>query len=92
MRLALSVLILLGCPLSAEAPAKRPMTFMDVMEMRSVGSGSLSPDGRRVLYTPSPSAGMGAGSRSWPARPGKGPRRRRGLVARAFIRNCIQQI
>ena len=27
------------------------MTFMDVMEMRSVGGGSLSPDGARVVYT-----------------------------------------
>ncbi|MBI4913540.1 MAG: S9 family peptidase [Acidobacteria bacterium] len=38
-------------PLQAQAPARRPMTFMDVMDMRSVGSGSLSPDGSRVLYT-----------------------------------------
>ena len=36
---------------AAEAPAKRPMTFMDVMEMRSVSGGSLSPDGSKVVYT-----------------------------------------
>ncbi|WLT30026.1 S9 family peptidase [Geothrix sp. PMB-07] len=35
----------------AVAPATRPMTFMDVMEMRSVSGGQLSPDGARVLYT-----------------------------------------
>lgn len=33
------------------APGQRPMTFMDVMAMRSVGSGQLSPDGSRVVYT-----------------------------------------
>ncbi|MBI1752535.1 MAG: S9 family peptidase [Acidobacteria bacterium] len=33
------------------AQATRPMTFMDVMEMRSVAGGQLSPDGARVLYT-----------------------------------------
>ncbi|MBP1771893.1 MAG: WD40-like beta Propeller containing protein [Holophagaceae bacterium] len=32
-------------------PAVRPMTFMDVMEMRGVGAGQLSPDGARVVYT-----------------------------------------
>jgi len=31
--------------------ATRPMTFMDVMEMRGVGAGQLSPDGARVAYT-----------------------------------------
>jgi dipeptidyl aminopeptidase/acylaminoacyl peptidase len=30
--------------------SKRAMTFMDVMEMRSVGSGSISPDGKWVIY------------------------------------------
>jgi len=33
------------------AQETRPMTFMDVMEMRGVGGGSLSPDGARVVYT-----------------------------------------
>ncbi len=45
---ALVALILVG-PLCAQAT--RPMTFMDVMEMRSVGGASLSPDGARVVYT-----------------------------------------
>lgn len=36
-------------PLAAQAT--RPMTFMDVMEMRGVGGGQLSPDGARVVYT-----------------------------------------
>ncbi len=33
------------------AQDKRPMTFMDVMEMRDVGAGSISPDGKLVIYT-----------------------------------------
>jgi len=44
----LAALVLIG-PLWAQET--RPMTFMDVMEMRSVGGGSLSPDGARVVYT-----------------------------------------
>ena len=36
---------------SLRADERRPMTFMDVMEMRTVGSGSISPDGKFVLYT-----------------------------------------
>ncbi len=36
---------------SAQDKPKRPMTFMDVIEMRSVGAGSISPDGHWVLYT-----------------------------------------
>ncbi|HJW44609.1 MAG TPA: S9 family peptidase [Geothrix sp.] len=38
-------------PASAPTSATRPMTFMDVMEMRGVGAGQLSPDGARVAYT-----------------------------------------
>jgi dipeptidyl aminopeptidase/acylaminoacyl peptidase len=41
--------ILAAAPLVAQAT--RPMTFMDVMEMRSVGGWQLSPDGARVVYT-----------------------------------------
>ena len=44
----LAALVLIG---SLWAQETRPMTFMDVMEMRSVGGGSLSPDGARVVYT-----------------------------------------
>lgn len=36
---------------SAPGAAQRAMTFMDVMEMRGVGGGQLSPDGARVAYT-----------------------------------------
>jgi len=45
---ALAALVLVG-PLRAQET--RPMTFMDVMELRSVSAGSLSPDGARVVYT-----------------------------------------
>ena len=41
--------LVLIAPLSAQQ--KRPMTFMDVMELRGVGSGSISPDGKMVIYT-----------------------------------------
>ena len=47
-RTALAVVVLAG---SVVAQAPRPMTFMDVMDMRSVGGGQLSPDGARVVYT-----------------------------------------
>jgi len=43
------VALMLGVPLTAQA--SRPMTFMDVMEMRSVSGGQLSPSGDRVVYT-----------------------------------------
>jgi dipeptidyl aminopeptidase/acylaminoacyl peptidase len=36
---------------AAQTIAKRPMTFMDILEMRSVGSPSVSPDGKWILYT-----------------------------------------
>ncbi|MCE1203464.1 MAG: S9 family peptidase [Holophagaceae bacterium] len=45
---ALAALVFLS-PMWAQEP--RPMTFMDVMEMRGLGGGSLSPDGARVVYT-----------------------------------------
>lgn len=41
--------VLMALPLVAQDT--RPMTFMDVMEMRGVGGGQLSPDGARVVYT-----------------------------------------
>jgi dipeptidyl aminopeptidase/acylaminoacyl peptidase len=54
----LAVLAALLCaPLAAQqkaadsAAAKRAMTFLDVLELRSVGNGSVSPDGKWVLYT-----------------------------------------
>ena len=45
----LPVVLAAVLPLAAQAP--RPMTFMDAMELRSVGGGQLSPDGARVVYT-----------------------------------------
>src|SRR5262249_3352449 len=36
---------------SALGQQKRPMTFLDVMGMRQVGSPALSPDGKYLLYT-----------------------------------------
>ena len=47
-RTALAGMVLAGMVV-AQAP--RPMTFMDVMELRSVSGGQLSPDGARVVYT-----------------------------------------
>lgn len=43
------VALVMGVALAAQGT--RPMSFMDVMEMRGVGGGQLSPDGRRVVYT-----------------------------------------
>ena len=43
MRWGILAALVLMVPLGAQAT--RPMTFMDVMEMRGVGGGSLSPDG-----------------------------------------------
>jgi len=43
------VILMAVLPLAAQAG--RPMTFMDVMEMRGVGSGQLAPDGGHVVYT-----------------------------------------
>src|SRR3954453_5189034 len=36
---------------TANAQNKRPMTFLDIMELKNVGAVSLSPDGSRVAYT-----------------------------------------
>ncbi|HVL66918.1 MAG TPA: S9 family peptidase [Vicinamibacterales bacterium] len=38
-------------PDARQADAKRPMTFLDVQQMRNVGSPAPSPDGRWLLYT-----------------------------------------
>jgi dipeptidyl aminopeptidase/acylaminoacyl peptidase len=39
-----------GAP-AAQAPEKRPMTFLDVQQMRNIGSPAPSPDKRWMLYT-----------------------------------------
>jgi dipeptidyl aminopeptidase/acylaminoacyl peptidase len=44
-------ILIVALAIAALARDKRPMTFMDVMEMRSVGAGSIPPDGKYVLYT-----------------------------------------
>lgn len=36
---------------TAQSPVKRPMTFLDMQQMRSAGSPAPSPDGRWLLYT-----------------------------------------
>jgi dipeptidyl aminopeptidase/acylaminoacyl peptidase len=57
MRALLSLLILtLGLagprPLDAQAPAApRPMSFLDMQQMRQIGAPTPSPDGRWLLYT-----------------------------------------
>ena len=48
---ALAALVVAGPAWAQVGSAARPMTFMDVMEMRAVGGGQLSPDGSRVVYT-----------------------------------------
>ena len=50
----LAPVIALGLAISAAeslAQARRPMQFIDVQHMRSVGSPTPSPDGQRILYT-----------------------------------------
>ncbi len=46
--LLLAVLLMMVLPSAAQ---KRAMTFMDVMELRSISSGSISPNGKLVIYT-----------------------------------------
>ena len=43
------LVLLVALPLAAQQ--KRVMTFTDVMELRSVGGGTISPDGKWALYT-----------------------------------------
>src|SRR6476646_688754 len=44
------VLALLAATATANAQNKRPMTFMDIMELKTVGGVSLSPDGSKIAY------------------------------------------
>ena len=48
----LTVVIAVGL-LAGQAPTpdKRPMTFVDVVSMRSIGEPAVSPDGEWLLYT-----------------------------------------
>ena len=43
--------LLIVAATSAGAQAKRPMTIMDIMELKNVGGVALSPDGSKVAYT-----------------------------------------
>ena len=45
------VAALLTATATAGAQSKRPMTFMDIMELKNVGGVALSPDGSKVAYT-----------------------------------------
>jgi dipeptidyl aminopeptidase/acylaminoacyl peptidase len=38
-------------PLTAQTPAKRPMTFEDMMRIRRLGDTDVSPDGKWLLYS-----------------------------------------
>lgn len=49
--LAAILVVSVGFVQAAAAQSPRPVTFMDVQEMRSYGSETVSPDGRWMLYT-----------------------------------------
>jgi len=51
LALAISALFLLSlCP-AQSAPAKRPMTFDDMMQMKRLGDTAVSPDGKWLAYS-----------------------------------------
>jgi dipeptidyl aminopeptidase/acylaminoacyl peptidase len=50
-RLSGAFVLILAVTASALAQATRPMTFVDVQEMRSFGATDVSPDGRWLVYT-----------------------------------------
>ncbi len=43
--------VAVACALSARAADRRPVTFDDIMAVRTVGSAEIAPDGSAVLYT-----------------------------------------
>lgn len=49
-RLFLSIVLALFVVLESDGQTKRPMTFMDIIEMANVGNPAVSPDGKWVLY------------------------------------------
>jgi dipeptidyl aminopeptidase/acylaminoacyl peptidase len=56
MRIQLTAFLLVSIIAAAvdaqpKSSTKHPMTFMDIMEMRSVGSPTIRPDGKWMLYT-----------------------------------------
>lgn len=48
MHFAIAIVLLLS---GQQPAAKRPMTFVDVVSMRSAGDTAISPDGKSMLYT-----------------------------------------
>ena len=55
----------LAMPLAGQEAAQRPMTFLDMQQMRQAGSPTPSPDGKWLLYTLS-DAQLEGGERSRP--------------------------
>ena len=45
-----SLVALMAAAATADAQNKRPMTIMDIMDLKTVGAVSLSPDGSKVAY------------------------------------------
>ena len=50
LALALAFLAVLGSAQTAPAPAKRPITFEDLMQMKRLGATAVSPDGKWLAY------------------------------------------
>ncbi len=50
LRLAVSLIACLSAIVFVSAQSKRPMTFMDIMEMRQAAAPAISPDGKWALY------------------------------------------
>ena len=63
------VVALLAASVTADAQTKRPMTIMDIMDLKNVGGVSLSPDGSKVAYTVSAWEHPNAKSSTDPAKP-----------------------
>jgi dipeptidyl aminopeptidase/acylaminoacyl peptidase len=51
MRRTLSAAIVVVMSMGTASAQKRPVTFDDVMQMKTVAAPAVSPDGREVLYT-----------------------------------------
>ena len=52
-RCALAISLLLGCAnlVSAQEPAKHPITFDDLIKLHRIAEPQVSPDGKWVAYT-----------------------------------------
>ncbi len=51
LRSLLMMTLLAALPLAAQTPAKRPMTFADLMAMKRVSDPQISPSGKWVLFS-----------------------------------------